>query len=471
MSESDLPGVFEGLERSVLLRPRGAALRQVGGGEVWSHRELRDNLGRCGSFLRGRLAPGDCVMVQEGNTARYVAWVLGALRSGMRALPVHPLLTEHEVRALARAVGARVIVGESLYDGLERVDLESFRDREVGGGGEEGGSLLMQTSGSTGVPRIARRSMGSLDADGQGLAGRLGLCGEDVVLAATPLSHSYGVDVLMAGVSAGACVDVCRVFEPALVEEHLEREGVTVFPAVPVMLGALGRGERRQMPSLRVVLSAGGVLGAEAGAGIERRWGVRPGQLYGSTELGTVVMGLSEDADFDPSSVGKALPGVSILIGGNGGIGGRIGGEEGEVRVRAASMLSEYVGAELMLEDGHLATGDLGRVDSRGRLYLSGRLSHLIDVGGMKVNPVEVESVMAQHPGVGACVACGVAMSESVTRVRLVYVPREGAPTDGELRRFARARLAAYKVPRVFEARASLPMTPTGKILRHMIDT
>ena len=102
---------------------------------------------------------------------------------------------------------------------------------------------------------------------------------------------------------------------------------------------------------------------------------------------------------------------------------------------------------------------------------ITGRTKLLIEVGGLKVNPLEVEAVLAQHPGVEQCVVVPVRVSDTVCRLKAVVTPRPGAeaPSPDSLRRFARERLVPYKVPRVFEVRPTLPLSPTGKVLRHLV--
>jgi acyl-CoA synthetase (AMP-forming)/AMP-acid ligase II len=128
--------------------------------------------------------------------------------------------------------------------------------------------------------------------------------------------------------------------------------------------------------------------------------------------------------------------------------------------------------SESHLCDGFFLTGDLGRVDGHNRLTITGRLKLLIDVGGLKVNPLEVEEVLSQHPDVAACVVLPVRVSDTVSRLKAIIQPRHPdgpGPSPEALRRFARGRLTLYKVPRLFEVRKSLPRSPTGKILRNMV--
>jgi acyl-CoA synthetase (AMP-forming)/AMP-acid ligase II len=173
-------------------------------------------------------------------------------------------------------------------------------------------------------------------------------------------------------------------------------------------------------------------------------------------------------------------------------------GVEGEVAVSAPSMLEGYVrtpsdpspvrhadGAIAggtddnvpLLEttdvrrNGYLLTGDLGRLDRKGRLTITGRTKLIVDVGGLKVNLLEVEAVLNEHPAVKACAVNAVPVSETVSRLKAFVVPAcaELRPGREELRAFLRLRLSAHKVPRTFEIRDSLPRSATGKLLRHLL--
>jgi long-chain acyl-CoA synthetase len=299
----------------------------------------------------------------------------------------------------------------------------------------------------------------------------LGLTERDRVVFVTPLSHSYGVDVLAGTLMAGACLRVCPQFDAELVARELE-EGATVLPGVPFVFEALARRARTRETSLRVAVSAGSPLPERVRRAFSEAWGLEVGQLYGSTELGAVTMDEPGATGFDAGSVGRPVRGVSVRVVDVDDPRRMLGaGEEGQLVVRAGSMLSGYLDGEVPLTDGHFLTGDLARIASDGRVTITGRLKMLIDVGAYKVNPLEVEGVLGLHPGVAECVVTGVAASETVQRLRAVVVARDAAsrPTSDELRRFVRERLSAIKVPRTVEFVSSLPKTATGKVMRDRV--
>ncbi len=135
-------------------------------------------------------------------------------------------------------------------------------------------------------------------------------------------------------------------------------------------------------------------------------------------------------------------------------------------------MFSGYLNNTAELIDGYFPTGDIGYVDDAGRLFITGRLKLLIDVGGLKVNPLEVESVLMRHAAVEDCIVVPLRQSETVLRLKAIVTLRAGStdlPID-ELRELARQHLSAYKIPRVFEVRDSLPRSAAGKVLRHLVE-
>jgi long-chain acyl-CoA synthetase len=206
----------------------------------------------------------------------------------------------------------------------------------------------------------------------------------------------------------------------------------------------------------------------------ERCVGLGVGQLYGATEIGSVTFTQPACSDFDPACAGVPLPGVHIRVLDPGDPDPRRPlpvGSEGHIAVSAPSMLDGYVDGDAPVRHGFFLTGDLGRLDDRNRLWITGRLKLQIDVGGLKVNPAEVESALLEHPAVVECVVVCMPLTDTISRVRAIVVRRNDAPsTPEELRRFLGTRLAPYKIPRVIEFRESLPRSAAGKILRKEVE-
>jgi acyl-CoA synthetase (AMP-forming)/AMP-acid ligase II len=329
----------------------------------------------------------------------------------------------------------------------------------------DGPALPLQSSGTTGLPKIVRRDAMSLDAVSANMVNAIGLTSSDRTLSCVPLCHSYGLEHgLLAPLFAGACVHLMQGFDLAAVRRELHDSGITAFPGVPSIYEMLCNhwDAGLSLPALRLAYSAGGPLPASVYERMRDVCGVHVGQLYGATEIGSVTLARPEDPHFDPASVGRAFDGVELRA-----------DDAGQLRVRAKSMMSGYVGIERSPLDteGFFLTGDLARIDGNGNLFVTGRLKFLIDVGGLKVNPMEVEQAMAEHPAVAACVVVPVRMTETIARLKAIVTPADPdrPPDPDDLRRFARQRLSSHKVPRLFELRASLPRSATGKVLRHLL--
>jgi acyl-CoA synthetase (AMP-forming)/AMP-acid ligase II len=454
-------------------RGNAPALIDAQSRETWSWRRLDAAARSVAERLLGGLPPGAVVLLCAENEPAFVAAFLGIMRAGLKACCVSPACPSAELQAIAAAVNAAAVIGTDAClaaagDGRRAIPLPLVRQA-----GEEGqllsteslatmdqAGLLLQSSGTLGSPKIVRRSAASLDLVSEAMCETIGFNPSDRVLAVAPLCHSYGLEHgLLAPIWAGSCTILCRQFEvTALLGEECQTG--TIFPGVPFMFEALGQAELR-LPKLRLAYSAGGALPLASAEAFASRFGVGVGQVYGTTEIGSVTFGDGSGGHFAPQSVGRPMRGASI----------EIDPENGQVCVASDWMFDGYLGEAGRAGGEAFATGDLGRIDGEGNLFLTGRLKLVVDIGGRKVNPLEVESVLAGHPEVAQCVVIPMAMTGAVTRLKALVIPRGGAaPSPAELRRFVKDRLAAYKVPRVFELREQLPRSASGKILRHLIE-
>jgi acyl-CoA synthetase (AMP-forming)/AMP-acid ligase II len=426
---------------------------------------------------RVNAASGDVVMLRCGNTIEFVTWFLAILRHGANVLPVSTELAVAELRDLAaRAVVQLIVANADTLTAMisqRRQDLsDESRSTVPLSAGDSAGHLLLASSGTTGEPKIVLRTAQSLDAVSANMVEAIGFTATDRVLACVPLSHSYGLEHgLLAPLWAGSTVHLVNGLDLPHVTRLLA-EGATVLPAVPSMIELLANVSDTsvKVSALRVAYSAGGALPAAVYELFRERFGIRVGQLYGMTEIGSVTFSHPASPTFDSRSVGKPMRDVSIRVLDPMRSGQHLpAGEEGEIAVRAPSMFADYVAGEpATLVEGHFPTGDLGCFDTAGNLTITGRVKLLVDTGGIKVNPFEVEAVLSSHPQVAECVVVPVQQSATVARLKAVVVARDTAhPPDAEaLRKHVRDRLAGYKVPRLIEFIDVLPRTSAGKVKR-----
>jgi acyl-CoA synthetase (AMP-forming)/AMP-acid ligase II len=431
------------------------AVREIATGRTLTYAQLHDAATRFAATLQQLIPAGSVVILRCPNRCDYHIAFFAALDAGIVIFPVPPEINPREFDALAMKSDAAAVIDEKLNIRLLGDAPMVTHDRD---------GLLLQSSGTTGLPKIVHRDAQSLDAVAGQMADACDMHADDRVLSCVPLCHSYGLEHgLLAPIFAGATVHLADGFDLATIRNELAHEHVTQFPAVPSVYEMLANiaDDGARFPSLRVAYSAGGPLPVTLHEKLAQQRGLRVAQLYGATEIGSVTFTAATDPHFAAASVGRAMNGVKLRI-----------DDDGQLLVRAKSMMLSYIGDPSPLtSDGFFPTGDLARIDDHGNLFITGRLKLLIDVGGLKVNPLEVEQTIEAHPAVSACVVVPMRLSETVYRLKAVVTPADPAqpPSPDELRRFTRDRLTIHKVPRVFELRETLPRSATGKILRHLL--
>jgi len=448
--------------------PEAAALVDMELGQTWNWRQLQNATRFVSENLLGGLPPGGVVILHAENEPAFVVAFLGILRAGLSAFCISPASATAEMQAMALAGGAVAAIGavgvaplSIPMDLIRQARDETPSRATVENRNIDQAALLLQSSGTTGTPKIVCRRGPSLDLVTEAMCAAIGFGPSDHVLAAAPLCHSYGLEHgLLAPVWAGSGTHFCRRFDVQTFQSEKCR-AITIFPGVPFMFEAMAQ-SGMTLPNLRRAYSAGGLLPAVVSQNFALRFGVTVGQVYGTTEIGSVTFNDPDARGFAPNSVGRPMRDVSI----------HIDSETSQVEVAAPWMFEGYLNEYDGIQGGRFLTGDLGQLDSHGNLFITGRLKLVIDIGGRKVNPLEVESVLADHSEVAQCVVIPMALAGTVTRLKALVVPRNRSapPSPADLRRFVKDRLASYKVPRVFEVRERLPQSSTGKILRHLIE-
>jgi acyl-CoA synthetase (AMP-forming)/AMP-acid ligase II len=415
------------------------------------------------------LPSGARIAVLARNCLEYLDVYAAAEAAGLVVAPLNFRLTAEELRDVAAGIEPDVVLFQAGFEDVApaaplRVPLEEVESLFATGGsiaapGEDEVMYLMSTSGTTGRPRAAMLTRRGQWLDALALALELRLCAEDVHLATMPLYHVGGRALVLAHTLRGCTVHLHDSFDADAVAATIERHRITTTQVVPTMVAWLLDAAPRDLSSLRLIWYASAPMPVELlRRGLER-FGPIFIQGYGQTESGPLATVLPP-ADHDPGSerlgsAGRAVPGVEIRI------------DDGEICVRSPWLMSGYWRApELTAEtlvDGWLRTGDLGRIDDLGYLYVVDRKKDMIISGGENIYPREVEEVLFAHPGVREAAVIGVPDEVWGESVRAVVV---GDVEPDELVAFCRARLAGYKCPKSVELRAELPKTPSGKVLK-----
>ena len=342
-------------------------------------------------------------------------------------------------------------------------------------GARDGGDVLYGfSSGSTGVPKRIVRTQENLGREADHLAAAAGLAPEDVIFGAVPFHHAHGLgNCVLAAVRSGATLVIDEAFEPRRALTAIERDRVSVFPGVPFifrMLAATQPDRGVDAGALRLCFSAGAALPHAVFDAFDKRFGKPVRQLYGCTEAGSVTLNLDPDASGTAASVGLPMGDVKISV--VDAAGNPVPtGTEGEVVIESPALGRSDTASE-DFRAGRFFSGDLARLDTAGRLTLTGRKKLFISTAAGKVDPIEVERCVAGCPGVSEVVVVGLTSPSGDDLVKAVVVPgetldaRAGAKFRRAVVRHCRERLVAHKVPRRVELRTEIPRSPLGKVLR-----
>lgn len=331
------------------------------------------------------------------------------------------------------------------------------------------------SSGSTGTPKKIARTHRNLLFELDSLVQALDAKNTDRFLGVAPFSHVNGlVRSMMASQRAGATLYPVPRFERRAVAELIEKNRITVFIAVPFMFSILAQARFRRQPdfsSLRLAISSSAPMPKKHNQQFYERFGTYIRQLYGSTETGTISVNLSEDIENSLDSVGTPIRGVEVEVFSEDGRVAEVE-EMGEFAVTSPTAIKGYEDLDELnkevFRDGYFFTGDLGRKDQNGLLYLVGRKKFFINKAGFKIDPREIEDLLEGHPKVDEVVVVGVPRAYGDEKVKAVIVAN--APcTEQEIVDYCRGKIADFKIPSVVEFRDSLPKSPTGKIRRVML--
>ncbi|TSC25816.1 acyl--CoA ligase [Corallococcus sp. Z5C101001] len=348
--------------------------------------------------------------------------------------------------------------------------------RRPGAPREEDVALVLHTSGTTARPKLVPLTHANLTASARNIGTRLGLGAGDACLNIMPLFHIHGlVAAVLSSLGAGGRVVCTPGFNALRFFAWFEEVRPTWYTAVPTMHQALLERARRNTRSLdghrlRFIRSSSASLPPQVMEELERVFGVPVIESYGMTEAAHQMA--SNPLPPSPrysGSVGLAAGPEVAIMDGEGAL--LPSGELGEVVIRGPNVMSGYVNNPeanaRAFTHGWFRTGDQGTLDAQGYLRLTGRLKELINRGGEKVSPLEVDTVLLDHPAVLQAVTFALPHPKLGEDVAAAVVLREGqAATERELRDFVAARVADFKVPRRVVLLTELPKGPTGKVQR-----
>ncbi len=475
-------------EKTAIVVPDGVTL---------SFRELRREARRTADTLAEfGIKRGDRVAIVLPNGAEVITAFIGTATAATAA-PLNPNYTENEYRfylddtdaqavivppggaeAARRAAGDRIII-EAALDQNREMQFSSKAPRQPGRTAEAAGTndvaLVLHTSGTTSRPKRVPLKHRNLTASVENITATYQLSSDDVALCLMPLFHVHGLMAsTMSTLRTGGTVVVPPRFNPLGFWPLLAEHRITWYSAVPtihhLILARAGR-HADTSNNLRFVRSCSSALPPATLAALEELLNVPVLEAYGMTEGSHQIASNPLPPEVHkPGTVGRGT-GVRVGIMDDDG---RLlpAGEKGEVVIQGPNVTDGYENNPeanaASFTEGWFRTGDLGALDSDGYLTLLSRLKELINRGGEKIAPREIDELLLQHPAVGEAVAFGLphpVWGEEVA----VAVVLTGDATEADLLRHCREHLADFKVPKKFFVVETIPRTATGKVQRRHV--
>jgi fatty-acyl-CoA synthase len=514
LTESLFPAVRDGpvekvtigdlLRRAAQAHSDTIALKEVGAdgaiGRTWTYAELAADAERLGRALAARHPPGARIAVYANNLPEWVLLEFGSAMAGLTLVTVNPAYQARELKyvleqsrseaiyyvaefrgtamtaiveqacATIPAIRHRILLTDpaALFDGAERGVLPSVAPDDV--------AQVQYTSGTTGFPKGALLHHHGLVQNARDVMARFELGAGHSFMHMMPLFHTTGCAMIVLGtIGAGATMLLAPLFDPAMIVKVIERERPSHLLGVPTMLVALtdeAVKSGRDVSSLKRIMSGGAMVAPELVNRVKAVFGTTVEILYGQTETSPVItMVWKDDALADlTGTIGQPLPNADVAI-----LDPQTNavlpiGEQGEICTRGYHVMTGYndnpeATAKAIDADDWLHTGDLGRMDERGYVAITGRVKEMIIRGGENLFPVEIENAMLEHPDVGEAAVVGVPCPVYGEEVACFMRPSASRrPGPAELKAFVRERLSPQKTPKHWIWVDAWPLTGSGKI-------
>jgi cyclohexanecarboxylate-CoA ligase/acyl-CoA synthetase len=496
------------LERNARERPAHAALRL--GETSWSYQRLRDEaLAVARGLAALGMVRGDVVAVQLPNTPQFVLAYLAIASLGVVMQTLHMPYRAADLAGLLAHSGAKAVI--CLDETKDYPAAQTFLDlktrlpalREVIAVGDQvpagargwnalgvgapvaamptlcgaDAFLLLYTSGTTASPKGVPHAYQDFLANARLLAAELSLSADDVLLSAAPFTHLYGLFTVNMALAVGATIALLPAFSPQGLADTIRTARPTAAFTAPAHIAACLNGDLfdgLDMACLKFVQISGSTVPPALGRALEPRLaGGKVMQLWGMTELQAGAFTRPDDPEVVRlESTGRASPGTELRVVDVAGA-VLVAGDEGELQMRGPSLFAGYLDNPqatqvAFAEEGWFRTGDLAVIDAGGNLCLTGRVKEIINRGGVKFNPLDVEALLLKHPAVAEVAVAPIPDTVLGEKACCFVVARAGATfTLDDMRNFLAAEgVAKFKWPERLESVTAMPLTPTRKIIK-----
>jgi fatty-acyl-CoA synthase len=448
------------------------------------------------SFAAMGIGHEDGVGVMCRNHRGFVEATLAAAKLGASTLYLNTMFAGPQLAEVTHREKPKALVYDAEFAGLlEGIDDSVARvigwvdeDEEVGeptledliAAGEESDlkpppdkpRFVILTSGTTGTPKGAQRSSPDGLLGIAALIDKIPFRTRQTMMIAAPLFHSWGFFHFIMSLPTASTMVLRRRFDPEGTLQAVQESRAEVLAAVPVMVQRIlnlpdETLAKYDLSSLRITSLSGSALPGELALAWMDRFGDSVFNLYGSTEVAYATVATPADLRAAPGTAGRPPRGTTVRILDENGH-DLPQGDVGRIFVGNEMSFEGYTGGggkEVI--DGLLSSGDVGHIDSAGRLFIDGRDDEMIVSGGENVFPREVEDLLADHEAVVEAAVIGVDDAEFGQRLKAFVVVKDGAELgEDDLKAHVKANLASYKTPREVEFLAELPRNATGKVLK-----
>lgn len=468
-------------------------------GREWTYTDLLADCEKLGRAMASRHAEGDRIAIYASNCPEWVLCQYGAALASLTVVTVNPAFIPRELHYVLEQSGATAVYHSPVVRGtdlkaivdeacatlpavahrIEITDLDAlFEGHDTGNLRETDPDHILQiqyTSGTTGFPKGVLLKQGGILQNNTDLMRRWGATPGAIDLTPTPLFHAGASCFMFGCLVIGLTFIPMPAFDPANMITVIEREKVEFTGGVPTMLVMMVdevRRSGRDMSSVKALMSGASMVAPELARNARDAFGVAVQVIYGQTEASPgITFGWADDSEEDlTETIGQPMPHMDVAIIEPGS--DRICdiGEQGEICVRGYNVMAGYndnpeATAETIDANGWLHSGDLGTMDSRGYLKITGRVKEMIIRGGENLFPAEIENAMLEHPAIAEVAVVGVPDEKWGELVACFMRAADGGiPEPAELKAFVRDRLSPQKTPAYWIWVEEWPMTGSGKI-------